>query len=241
MIKLMTIQKIEELEKLLNYTFSEKRLLVNSLVHKSYLNEKTKDPEILKNNERLEFLGDAVLELIITEFLFLKYEDSEGFLTAVRAALVNYKNLASVARQIGLDTFVLMSKGEQNGSDEEGRLSIVADCIEAVIGAIYIDGGYEAAKKFIELNITPKTEEIVEKGLHRDPKTTLQEKIQKKHKITPKYKVLDSFGKDHEKTFVSGVFVGEKLLSKGKGRSKQESETNAAIELLKDFEESETA
>ncbi len=227
-------QVLEEVQKRINYQFQNLDLLKQSLTHKSYLHEKDRDLSIQSHNERLEFLGDAVLELIVTDYLYNAFDKDEGYLTSLRAALVNYRCMGQIGTEIDLHKYILLSRGER---EELGyaRLSIVADCVEAVIGAIYLDGGYDPAKDFVINFIIPKLTEIIEKKTYRDSKTDLQELVQEKYKITPRYKVLQSIGKDHEKIFVSGVYIGEKFVTEGRGPSKQEAETNAAklaIEIL---------
>jgi ribonuclease-3 len=220
------------LEKSLGLEFKNRDLLIEAFCHRSYLNE---HPDFyLPHNERLEFLGDAVLELIVTEYLYKKYpEKNEGELTNWRAALVNAKILGEVARELRFNDFLLLSKGEEKETGK-ARLYILANTFEALIGAIYLDQGYEVAKKFVEKNlIERKLPEIIEKGLFKDPKTRFQEEAQERVKITPTYKVLEEWGPDHAKHFVVGVFLGNELIAKGEGSSKQEAEEEAAKNALK--------
>jgi ribonuclease-3 len=220
------------LEKSLGLEFKNRDLLIEAFCHRSYLNE---HPDFyLPHNERLEFLGDAVLELIVTEYLYKKYpEKNEGELTNWRAALVNAKILGEVARELGFNDFLLLSKGEEKETGK-ARLYILANTFEALIGAIYLDQGYEVAKKFVEKNlIERKLPEIIEKGLFKDPKTRFQEEAQERVKITPTYKVLEEWGPDHAKHFIVGVFLGKELIAKGEGSSKQEAEEEAAKNALK--------
>jgi ribonuclease-3 len=220
------------LEKSLGLEFKNRDLLIEAFCHRSYLNE---HPDFyLPHNERLEFLGDAVLELIVTEYLYKKYpEKNEGELTNWRAALVNAKILGEVARELGFNDFLLLSKGEEKETGK-ARLYILANTFEALIGAIYLDQGYEVAKKFVEKNlIEKKLPEIIEKGLFKDPKTRFQEEAQERVKITPTYKVLEEWGPDHAKHFIVGVFLGKELIAKGEGSSKQEAEEEAAKNALK--------
>jgi ribonuclease-3 len=220
------------LEKSLGLEFKNRDLLIEAFCHRSYLNE---HPDFyLPHNERLEFLGDAVLELIVTEYLYKKYpEKNEGELTNWRAALVNAKILGEVARELGFNDFLLLSKGEEKETGK-ARLYILANTFEALIGAIYLDQGYEVAKKFVEKNlIERKLPEIIEKGLFKDPKTRFQEEAQERVKITPTYKVLEEWGPDHAKHFIVGVFLGNELVAKGEGTSKQEAEEEAAKNALK--------
>jgi ribonuclease-3 len=220
------------LEKKLGLEFKNRDLLIEAFCHRSYLNE---HPDFyLPHNERLEFLGDAVLELIVTEYLYKKYpEKNEGELTNWRAALVNAKILGEVARELGFNDFLLLSKGEEKETGK-ARLYILANTFEALIGAIYLDQGYEVAKNFVEKNlIKRKLPEIIEKGLFKDPKTRFQEEAQERVKITPTYKVLEEWGPDHAKHFIVGVFLGNELIAKGEGSSKQEAEEEAAKNALK--------
>lgn len=224
---------LEEFEKKLNFIFKNKNLLLESLTHRSYLNEHPKWP--VGHNERLEYLGDAVLELIVTEILFLKYKKfDEGRLTLLRAALVNYQNLAKIARKINLDKFILSSKGEKKDSAKAWNV-ILANAIEALIGAIYLDQGIESAKKFIQKFILPTLEDILKNKEYKDSKSELQEIIQEKLKLTPTYQVLKESGPSHKKIFKVGVFFGDKLIEEGVGESKQEAEMNAAKKALKNI------
>jgi ribonuclease-3 len=220
------------LEKSLGFEFKNRDLLIEAFCHRSYLNEHPDFP--LPHNERLEFLGDAVLELIVTEYLYKKYpEKNEGELTNWRAALVNAKILGELAKDLGFNDFLLLSKGEEKETGK-ARLYILANTFEALIGAIYLDQGYEVAKNFVEKNlIEKKLPEIIEKGLFKDPKTRFQEEAQERVKITPAYKVLEEWGPDHAKHFVVGVFLGNELIAKGEGSSKQEAEEEAAKNALK--------
>jgi len=220
------------LEKNLGLEFKNRDLLIEAFCHRSYLNEHPDFP--LPHNERLEFLGDAVLELIVTEYLYKKYpEKNEGELTNWRAALVNAKILGELAKEHGFNDFLLLSKGEEKETGK-ARLYILANTFEALIGAIYLDQGYEVAKKFVEKNlIEKKLPEIIEKRLFKDPKTRFQEEAQERAKITPTYKVLEEWGPDHAKHFIVGVFLGNELVAKGEGTSKQEAEEEAAKNALK--------
>ena len=220
------------LEQKLQLEFKNRDLLTEAFCHRSYLNEHPDFP--LPHNERLEFLGDAVLELIVTEYLYTKYpEKNEGELTNWRAALVNAKILGELAKELGFNDFLLLSKGEEKETGK-ARLYILANTFEALIGAIYLDQGYEVAKNFVEKSlIEKKLPEIIEKGLFKDPKTRFQEEAQERVKITPTYKVLEEWGPDHAKHFVVGVFLGNELIAKGEGTSKQEAEEEAAKNALK--------
>ena len=213
-------------EKKLNLKFKNKDLLTQAFCHRSYLNE---NPDFyLSHNERLEFLGDAVLELVVTENLYKKYPDkAEGELTNWRAALVNSKMLSKIAQELGFNDFLLLSKGE---SKELGkaRKYILADTFEAIIGAVYLDIGYKSCKEFIEKHLIKELPEIIEKGLYRDSKSRFQEESQEKTGITPTYKTVKEWGPDHDKHFVVGVFLENKLIAQGEGSSKQEAEEAAA-------------
>ena len=219
------------LEKKLNLKFKNKDLLIQAFVHRSYLNE---NPDFyLGNNERLEFLGDAVLELAVTEYLFKEYpQKPEGELTNWRAALVNAKMLGKVALDLGFNDFLLLSKGEEKETGK-ARMYILANTFEALIGAIYLDQGYERCQQFIREHLICKLPEIIEKGLFKDPKSRFQEEAQERVKITPTYKVLEESGPDHARHFVVGVYLGQELVARGEGSSKQEAEEEAAREALK--------
>ncbi len=218
------------LESKLNLDFKNKDLLAQSFCHRSYINENIDFR--LGHNERLEFLGDAVLELVVTEHLYNKYpNEKEGDLTSWRAALVNTKILSETSKELGFDDFILLSKGEA-GEIGKTKQSILADTFEAVIGAIYLDGGYDPCKRFIEEHLTVKLSRILELGLHKDAKSKFQEESQSKAGVTPVYKVLQESGPDHRKIFVLGVFIGEELIARGKGFSKQEAEEEAAQKAL---------
>jgi len=218
------------LEKKLGLKFKKKDLLTQAFCHRSYLNENPNFP--LENNERLEFLGDAVLELAITEFLYKKYpKKSEGELTSWRASLVNTKMLGDLAKGLDFDDFLLLSRGE---AKERGkaRQYILANTFEALVGAIYLDQGYGACQKLVEKYLTVKIPYIIKAGLLRDSKSQFQEEAQERKGITPTYKVLDEWGPDHAKHFIIGVFLGKDLIAKGEGSSKQEAEETAAKNAL---------
>jgi ribonuclease-3 len=219
-----------DFEKLIGHTFANKDILLEALTHRSYLNE---NPDWkLPHNERLEFLGDAVLELAITEELYHRFPDTpEGRLTVLRAALVNYQLLGRVASDAGWSKHILLSRGEQ-GDTSKAREVILANAFEAVIGAVYLDGGYDAARAFIEGQVLPALPAILESKSYRDAKSELQERIQEERRITPMYKLLDESGPAHKRTFRMGVFVGGELLGEGEGNSKQEAETEAAKSAL---------
>lgn len=220
------------LEKSINIAFKNKDLLTQAFCHRSYLNE---NPNFyLSHNERLEFLGDAVLELITTDYLFRNYPNKpEGEMTGWRASLVNANILSDTAKEIGFENFLLLSSGEEKEKGK-ARKYILSDTFEAFIGSLYLDQGYEVARNFIEKNlIERKLPEIIEKKLFKDPKSLFQEKAQEIVAITPIYQVLEESGPDHMKFFVVGVFLGEELIAKGNGSSKHEAELKAAEEALK--------
>ena len=226
------MEDIELFEKESGVRFRDKDLLKQAFTHRSYLNE---NPESgLQHNERLEFLGDAVLELVVTRELFDKHPDkSEGELTAWRASLVNAKMLATVAKDIDLSSFLLLSKGETKEKGK-GRDYILANTMESFIGALYLDQGLKAAKKLILDYVMPKLPAIVEQGLFMDAKSTFQEKAQEKAQVTPTYKALKESGPDHAKHFVIGVFLDEEKVAEGEGSSKQEAEVKAAENAIKE-------
>lgn len=225
--------KLEELEKKIGVNFKNPDLLKEAVTHRSYLNEKPSWP--VPHNERLEYLGDAVLELAISEMLYKKFPtDPEGQLTLLRAALVNYQMLSQVAVSINLDKFILMSKGEAKDTGK-AREVILANAIEALIGAIYLDQGLSKINEFVEKFITVHLKEVLKNKTYKDAKSTLQEIIQEKLKVTPTYDVLEESGPAHQKIFKIGVFFGEKLIAQGEGTSKQEGETAAAKEALKKY------
>ena len=223
------------MEKKINYFFKNRSLLDEALTHRSYLNENPRKGA--SHNERLEFLGDAVLELVVTEDLYGRFPQyEEGTLTSLRAALVNYIMLAGIAHAMKLDGFLKLSRGEAKDTGR-ARDVILANAMEALIGAIYLDGGYSSAKSFILSVVMPHLEEVMEKGLYKDAKSMLQEKVQAKMKLTPTYKLLEEKGPDHAKVFTMGVFFDAELIAKGDGASKQEAEIEAAKNALHLLEE----
>lgn len=224
------MKDFSSLEKKLDLKFKNNDLLIQAFVHRSYLNENPKF--YLTHNERLEFLGDAVLELVITEYLYQNYpKKTEGELTNWRAALVNAKMLSEIAGGLDINDFLLLSKGEQKELGK-ARQYILANALESLIGAVYLDQGYKATEKFINKNITLKLPEIVAKGLFKDTKSRFQEESQDRMGITPDYKVLEEWGPDHAKHFIIGVFLADELVAKGEGSSKQEAEEKAAKNAL---------
>ena len=218
------------LEKKSGLKFKNKDLLIQAFCHRSYLNEK---PNFyLANNERLEFLGDAVLELVVTENIYQNYpEKSEGELTNWRAALVNAKFLGKLARDLDFNDFLLLSKGEAKELGK-ARLYILANTFEALIGAVYLDRGYKACQEFIKKHLIPKLPDILQKGAFKDAKSRFQEEAQERTGTTPSYKVLEEWGPDHAKHFIIGVFLDKELIAKGEGSSKQEAEEEAAKNAL---------
>lgn len=218
----------------LKITFNQLELLVTAFTHRSYVNEHKKT--VKEHNERLEFLGDAVLELVVTEYLFEKYDDPEGVLTNWRSALVRTESIGAAAARLEFEPLLRLSRGEKRGTTR-ARAQILANAFEAVIGAIYLDQGYEAAKVFIENNLLTTFEDILKSGSWMDPKSHLQEVIQSQEGHTPQYKVLEEVGPDHEKTFTVGVYVNGDLRGKGSGPSKQNAQVAAAEAALKKSEQ----
>lgn len=213
-------------ERHIGVTFKDKALLAKAFTHRSYVNEHR--GEAVDHNERLEFLGDAVLELVVTRFLFDAFPDkTEGDLTAYRAALVNTGTLAHVAHDLGMNEYLLLSRGESKDIGR-ARQYILANAFEAVVGAVYLDQGYDTAHDFIATNIFPLTENIIEKRLWQDSKSNFQEQAQEHVSITPSYQILEEKGPDHDKHFIVGVFLNKELVAQGEGKSKQEAEQVAA-------------
>ena len=219
----------------LGFEFNNLDLLITALTHRSYVNEHRKS--VHHHNERLEFLGDAVLELAVTEYLFNNFSEPEGILTAWRAALVRTESIGDAGDKLGYGPLIRMSKGEKNGS-ERAHLQILANAFEAVIGAIYLERGFEDARDFIHKHIIIKLDGILESGSWRDPKSYLQEISQRVDSQTPVYKVLCEEGPDHDKVFTLGVFVGEKMMGRGTGPSKQVAQQQAARAAIDKYQES---
>lgn len=223
------MKDLSPLEKSLGVEFKNKDLLLQALTHRSYLNE---NPDFyLDHNERLEFLGDAVLELAVTERLYNTYKDPEGELTSWRAALVNSKMLSKIARKLGVNEFLLLSRGEAKDTGR-AREYILANAMEAIMGAMYLDLGFKLADGFVLEHIMPELPEIIEKGLYKDPKSRFQEEAQDRSGITPTYEVTNERGPDHAKHFTIGVFLDKELIAKGEGDSKQEAQEKAAEKAL---------
>lgn len=204
--------------------------LEQAVVHRSYLNEHPEFP--LAHNERLEFLGDAVLELVVTEYLYLNFPNPEGELTTWRSALVNGDSLAIIAKDLGVEPYLYMSKGEEKDANSKARRYILANAMEAIIGAIYLDLGWEVSKSFVLKVVVSKLDEIIKEQSYIDPKSKFQEESQSRLSITPSYKVLEESGPDHQKTFVMGAYLGKELVAQGEGTSKQEAQIAAAAASL---------
>lgn len=220
---------VQKAEAAIGATFADKKLLKTAFTHRSYINENRTHDE---HNERLEFLGDAVLELVVTEFLFAKFpKHAEGDLTAFRAALVNTQTIAGVSTKLGFNDFLLLSRGEARDTGR-ARHYILANTFEAVTGALYLDAGYDAAKKFISDNLFGELDAIIEKGLWLDAKSRFQEKSQEMVAITPAYKTIHEEGPDHDKNFTVAVYLNEEEAGRGIGKSKQEAEQEAARKAL---------
>jgi len=228
------MKKFEEFEKIIKIKFKDQKLLRQAFVHRSYLNENPPPAGgISGHNERLEFLGDAVLELATTEYLYKKYPDkTEGDMTGFRASLVNAVMLSEVANEIGMGDFLLLSKGEAK-DEGKARQFIMANTFEALVGAIYLDSGFKKASVFLSQVLFPKLEKIIEEKLWIDAKSLFQEKAQDALGVTPTYRLIREWGPDHAKTFVVGVYLDNEMIAEGSGFSKQEAEQHAAREGLK--------
>ncbi len=220
-----------DFEKKTKISFKDKNLLKQAFIHRSYINE---NPSAgMHHNERLEFLGDAVLELIVTDYLYKKYPTyTEGELTALRSALVNAITISDVAQRAGMNDYLLLSKGESKDNGK-ARQYILANTYEAYVGAIFMDQGYDPVERFVADTLLIHTDEIVAKKLWRDAKSLVQEKAQEFEEVTPSYKVLSEAGPDHDKHFTVGIMFGSNLIAEGKGKSKQEAEQQAANNALK--------
>jgi ribonuclease-3 len=220
---------VQNLAQKLGIEIRKADLFQEAVTHRSYINEHRDYP--LDHNERLEFLGDAVLELVVTEYLYHTYPNPEGELTSWRAALVNGEMLARVAKDLDVEGFLLMSKGEAKDTGR-ARQYLLANAMEALIGALYLDQGYEPSKKFIMEKIVVRLDEVLQNKSYADPKSRFQEEAQERTGITPNYQVLREWGPDHDKHFVSGVYLGEELIAEGEGKSKQEAQREAAKNAL---------
>lgn len=212
--------------------FNDLDLLLTAFTHRSYLNEHKSTAK--EHNERLEFLGDAILELIVTEHLYSNFKEPEGVLTNWRSALVRTESISAAADREGFEPMLRLSRGEKRGS-ERARQQILANCYEAVVGALYLDKGYDAAKEFIDRTLMPTLDQILQNGTWLDPKSRLQEMVQSREGFTPVYKVMQEEGPDHDKLFVVGVYVNEELKGKGEGPSKQSAQVEAAATALKNY------
>jgi len=223
--------EFKSFEKKIGVTFRSQQLLETAFTHRSFLNENRAPGR--EHNERLEFLGDAVLELVVTAYLYAKYPDKpEGELTAFRAALVNTVSISDAATKLGMNEYLLLSRGEAKDTGR-ARAIILANAFEALIGAIYLDQGYEHAERFIANQLFHKTDEVVEKRLWQDAKSKFQEIAQEKAAVTPTYELQSQSGPDHDKRFVVGVYLGRERIATGEGRSKQDAEQQAAENGLK--------
>jgi ribonuclease-3 len=228
----MTLNDLTKLQKRLGVKFKDSNLLKQALVHRSYLNEHPDFP--ISHNERLEFLGDAVLEIVVTEFLYLNFTATpEGDLTNWRASLVNARMLYEIARELGVEESLYLSKGESRDKNKKSRQFILANAVEAIIGAIYLDQGMEMVKKFILKNVVTKLDDILKNQTYLDPKSHFQEKAQEMKGVTPHYQILNEEGPDHAKVFTVGLYIGEELVTTGQGSSKQEAQVDAAAKGVK--------
>ena len=224
-------RNLEKLEKELGVSFNNKNILKNAIVHRSYLNEHKNFK--IENNERLEFLGDAVLELIVTDYLYHNYKDPEGILTSWRSSLVNAVSLSKISKKLKIYEYLYLSKGESKDNNEKAKNYILSNAFEAVIGAIYLDQGYKITEKFIKNNLIINLKKIIKDKLYVDSKSLFQEKSQEILNITPYYKVMSESGPDHNKKFTVAIYIDKKLIANGEGYSKQEAQTNAANAALK--------
>ncbi len=225
------MEKLKKLERKIGINFKDQDLLKEALVHRSYINE---HPNFeLGHNERLEFLGDAVLELVVTENLYQNYDNSEGELTNWRAALVNSKMLAETADKFELYDYLYLSRGESKDTNPKAKNYILANALEALIGAIYLDQGWEVTRDFLLKNLLTELPRILENKLYMDAKSNFQEMAQEKVGITPNYRVISEAGPDHAKDFVIGIYLEDELVAEGKGTSKQEAQMDAAEKGLK--------
>lgn len=225
-----TTKDFSRFEEEIGVTFKNQTLLTQAFVHRSYLNE---HPDFgIEQNERLEFLGDAVLELIVTEFLYNNYPNPEGDLTNWRASLVNANMLAQVAAELNMEEYLFLSRGEAKDKASKARQYILANAFEALVGAIYLDQGYDPVSNFIHRFVLPRLPHILEEQLYLDAKSRFQEVAQEVAGVTPSYKVLEEVGPDHARQFKIGVFLGEEFVASGEGTSKQEAQMDAAKHAL---------
>lgn len=224
-------RNLTSIEEKLGVVFKNKDLLIQALVHRSFLNENRDFP--LGHNERLEFLGDAVLELVVTDYLYTHYDNPEGELTNWRASLVNSNMLSTLTSELQIEDLLYLSRGEQRDTSGKARLKILANVFESLVGAVYLEHGYEAAKNFIMARLLVKLDYILQNKLYLDPKTYFQEQAQEKTNITPTYRVLSEVGPDHDKTFTVGIYLGTEQVSTGTGSSKQAAQVSAAHNGIK--------
>ena len=217
------------LEKILGVKFEDRMLLLSAMTHRSYLNEFRRHP--VPHNERLEFAGDAVLQLATTEYIYMNYNGPEGNMTNVRAAVVNYRYLGNVAKNLDIEPFILMSQGQVRDL-ERARLVLLANCFEAIIGATYFDQGFDVCRDFISRHVLVALPKIIKEMSTYDPKTLLQEKVQARMKVTPTYKILETKGPDHAREYFVSVSAGPLELGRGQGQSKQDAEISAARNAL---------
>ncbi len=230
---------VEFAENTLQVTFHDIQLLITAFTHRSYVNEHKKT--VKEHNERLEFLGDAVLELVTTRFLYDNFDDPEGTLTNWRSSLVRTESIGEAAHRADFEPLLRLSRGEKRASSERARVQILANAYEAVVGALYLDQGYDAAKVFIERTLLVTFDEILKTGSWQDPKSRYQEVVQSDENFTPQYRVLSEDGPDHDKLFTVGVFVEDKLRAKGQGPSKQTAQVAAAESALKKHKKARTS
>jgi ribonuclease-3 len=226
------MKDLSKLEKEIGVKFKNRDLLLTAFVHRSFLNE---NKSFKEHNERLEFLGDAVLELVVTEYLYNNFKNPEGDLTNWRSALVKTDSISEAAKKLGYEEYLLMSRGEATSSGRARQL-ILANCFEAVTGAIYLDQGYEASRKFLEKHLLVNLSKIIEDKLYIDPKSNFQELAQEKEGITPHYEVVSEVGPDHDKKFTVAVRVGDKRWGIGEGASKQLAQQAAACDALAKYQ-----
>jgi ribonuclease-3 len=217
-------------EKAIGITFTNKTTLTQAFIHRSYINENPRSG--LEHNERLEFLGDAVIELVVTDYLYRNYPtQNEGDLTAYRSALVNAVIMGEVAASLNMNEYLLLSKGEQKDTGR-ARQTILANTYESFVGSLYLDQGYTACDAFVTTSLLSRLEDIIKTKSWKDAKSQIQEEAQERLGVTPSYKVIAEVGPDHDKHFTIGVFFGDKKIAEGKGRSKQEGEQKAALTAL---------
>ncbi|MBT5015894.1 ribonuclease III [Candidatus Peregrinibacteria bacterium] len=226
----MNQDRFQSLEEKIGIKFKDSKTLETVFVHKSYINEIS--DQNVAHNERLEFLGDAVLELVVTEFLYKNYPNDEGDLTNWRSALVKGAHLAQVSKELDLGSYLILSHGEEK-SGGRSKNYILANTFEALLGAIYLEHGYEVSHQFLDKFLLIYLDEILEKGLHIDAKSYFQEIVQEKEDITPVYKLIEEQGPDHSKEFVMAAYIGERKIAEGQGSSKQNAEQSAAENALK--------